>query len=55
MRCSVCNESTVVEVRLVVNSHVVVMKSCSICDSRSWTKDGVEMAVTGILEAASKR
>ncbi|NNN11662.1 MAG: hypothetical protein HKL83_07375 [Acidimicrobiaceae bacterium] len=55
MKCPVCNESTIVEVKLMLDSSLVVMQSCSGCDSRRWIKDGDEVAVEGILEAASRR
>ena len=55
MKCPVCNESTIVEVKLMLDSSLVVMQSCSGCDSRRWIKDGNEVAVEGILQAASRR
>jgi len=38
-----------VEIGLTIDGSRLVMRSCSKCDSRSWHRDGEEVALDGVL------
>ena len=48
-RCS----STLVEIRLDQAGRVMVMRSCSTCDSRWWQRDGEDVAFGSVLETVA--
>ncbi len=51
-RCTTCGHE-VVEIGLNVDGSRLVMRSCSVCDSRSWHRDGESVAIDGVLHDIS--
>jgi hypothetical protein len=54
MICPNCRESTLVEIRLTVSLHEVVLRSCSACESRWWHRDGEGSTVNEVMELAAQ-
>jgi len=43
----------VVEIGLTVDGSRLVMRSCSVCDTRSWHRDGEAVGIDGVLHDIS--
>jgi hypothetical protein len=43
----------VVEIGLSVDGSRLVMRSCSVCDTRSWHRDGEAVGIDGVLHDIS--
>jgi hypothetical protein len=50
--CEVCSHE-VVEIGLNVDGSRLVMRSCSVCDTRTWSRDGDGVALDGVLHDLS--
>lgn len=50
--CEVC-ANEVVEIGLNVDGSRLVMRSCSVCDTRSWLRDGDGVELEGVLHDLS--
>lgn len=50
--CDVC-ANEVVEIGLNVDGARLVMRSCSVCDTRSWQRDGDGVDLDGVLHDLS--
>ena len=48
IRCTSCGE-TVVEINLLIDGEELTMRSCSVCDTRSWHRGGAPVDLGGIL------
>lgn len=46
--CTLCRHE-LVEIGLTIDGSRLVMRSCSNCDSRSWHRDGEDVALDGVL------
>ena len=42
-----------VEIALTIDGSDLMMRSCSICDTRSWHRDGESVALDGVLHDIS--
>ena len=51
-KCPVCNNE-MVEIGLTVDGSGLVMRSCSVCDTRTWHRDGDEVDLDGVLHDIS--
>lgn len=51
-RCTACGHE-LVEIGLTVDGSRLVMRSCSVCDTRSWHRDGEAIAIDGVLHDIS--
>ncbi len=47
-RCGGCNQ-IVVSINLLIDGEELTMRSCSICDRRSWHRGGEPVNLSGIL------
>lgn len=52
VRCEVCNNE-VVEIGMDVDGSRLLLRSCSVCDTRSWHRDGDEVDLQGVLHDIS--
>lgn len=52
--CPCCREATLIEIRLSVASHEVMLRSCSACDTRWWHRDGEGSEIGEVLELAAQ-
>ena len=52
MTCRACGNETV-EIALTIDGSNLTMRSCSICDTRSWHRDGKSVAFDGVLHDLS--
>jgi hypothetical protein len=50
--CPRCDAS-LVEIRLDQAGRMMVMRSCSTCDSRWWQRDGKDVALTAVLDTVA--
>jgi hypothetical protein len=50
--CSRCGNEEV-EIGLTIDGSRLVMRSCSVCDIRSWHRDGDQVALDGVLHDLS--
>jgi len=50
--CRACGNE-VVEIALTIDGSDLKMRSCSICDTRSWHRDGESVALDGVLHDIS--
>ncbi|MDA8261680.1 MAG: hypothetical protein M0Z47_02480 [Actinomycetota bacterium] len=53
MTCPKCHQGTTVEINLRIATHVVTLRSCSMCESRWWRADDIDVEVGEVLELAS--
>ncbi len=52
MTCRSCGNETV-EIALTIDGSNLTMRSCSICDTRSWHRDGRSVELDGVLHDLS--
>ncbi len=50
--CRACGNETV-EIALTIDGSHLMMRSCSICDTRSWHRDGEWVELDGVLHDIS--
>lgn len=50
--CRACGNETV-EIALTIDGSKLTMRSCSVCDSRSWHRDGESVKLDGVLHDIS--
>lgn len=50
--CEICGNE-VVEIGLNVDGSRLLMRSCSVCDTRSWSRDGDGIELDGVLHDIS--
>lgn len=50
--CRACGNE-MVEIALTIDGSDLMMRSCSICDTRSWHRDGESVALDGVLHDIS--
>ena len=55
MSCPVCRSTTLVEIGLNVNDHLVTMHSCPACESRWWDRGGERMTLPSVLELVAAK
>ncbi|HUR17705.1 MAG TPA: hypothetical protein VMZ51_02060 [Acidimicrobiales bacterium] len=55
MTCTRCKTTRVVEIVVTIGDRPVRMRSCSLCDTRSWESDGEDLGLRRVLEMATKR
>ena len=53
-RCDRC-AAPVVEITLAHGSSTMTMRSCSVCDTRSWSTDGEALGFDTVLAAVAPR
>ena len=46
--CSECGDA-VVEINLLIDGERLTMRSCSVCDTRSWHRGGAQVELGGVL------
>ncbi|HVE47539.1 MAG TPA: hypothetical protein VNA57_12435 [Acidimicrobiales bacterium] len=54
MTCSRCKTSRVVEIAVTIGERPVMMRSCSVCDTRWWQSEGEELTLPRVLEMATR-
>jgi len=50
--CTVCGNEDV-EIGLTIDGSRLIMRSCSVCDTRSWLRDGDQVDLDGVLHDIS--
>jgi hypothetical protein len=50
--CRACGNE-IVEIGLTIDGSDLTMRSCSVCDTRSWHRDGESVALDGVLHDLS--
>lgn len=51
-RCAACGNEQV-QIAMTIDGSRLVMRSCSICDTRSWHRDGEAIELDGVLHDIS--
>lgn len=46
--CAACS-TELVEISLLVDGQELMMRSCSVCDTRSWHRDGERLGIDEVL------
>lgn len=52
MQCPQCTHGKLVQISLRIADKDVVMRSCSVCETRWWVGDGERIGLGGVLELA---
>jgi|GEM_PF-496923 len=48
LQCTACGDA-LVEINLLIDGEQLTMRSCSICDTRSWHRGDTEVDLGGVL------
>ncbi|MDA8373956.1 MAG: hypothetical protein M0Z91_06885 [Actinomycetota bacterium] len=53
MNCPNCHQGTTVEINLRISTHLVTLRSCSMCETRWWKADDNYVEVGEVLQLAT--